>query len=88
MTNLAEIAVELRAAADDADIAETSFALELEAMAAGAARSRLEQVAARIGLSPQSTRDILDSYERRAKLLHAANVAIRALIPREAELRA
>jgi len=80
MPNLAEIAVELSCAIDDAELNECSFALELEAMAAGARRSRLEQVAARIGLSGESTRKVLDDCERRAKLMYVASTVIRGLI--------
>jgi hypothetical protein len=49
-----------------------AFACELEALAAGAARGRLFQLAGRIGLSADATRLVLDQYELRAKLLHQA----------------
>jgi hypothetical protein len=80
MPPLAEIALELACAIDEVDLHKCCFALELEAMAAGATRSRLLVLAARVGLSEDATRKLLDHYERRAELMKAAERVIRGLI--------
>ena len=85
--NLAEVALELQLAKSEADFRQMSFALELEARCAGKCRSRLEHVAAQIELSPASTRDALDQWEYRARLLAEAHDLLRALIPHEAQIR-
>lgn len=79
---LAEIAVELRLTLSDVEFRECCLAYELEAMAAGANRSKLMIIAAEIGLSPSSTRDVLDTYEKRAsalKIMHNSMVAALAI---------
>jgi hypothetical protein len=85
-TNLAEIAIELTNAANDASLAECAFALELEAMAAGRTRAKLEVLASRIGLSADASAKVLDDWQRRARLVHAASAIMRRLIPHEAAL--
>jgi hypothetical protein len=64
------VAVEAQRAEADASLSAMTFACELEAMAAGAARTRLFDLAGRIGLSADATGMVLDQYERRAKLVH------------------
>lgn len=82
MLPLADIALELACAIDEADLSQCCFALELESMVAGVKRSRLEIVGARIGVSSDAVRTVLDHYERRAKLMKAAAQVIRGLIRR------
>ena len=64
----------------DIDLAECAFALELEAMVAGHNRSKLEQVAARIGLSRDATEKVLGDWERRAKVMRAAHELVMRLL--------
>jgi hypothetical protein len=64
----------------DVDLVEVAVALELDAMVAGAKRAKLEVLAARIGLSHDATRKVLDDWERRARLMHAAHELIMGLI--------
>jgi len=85
--HLAELALELRLAEREATFRELSYACEAEALCAGWTRAKLEYVAAMIGLSPASTRDVLHEWELRARLLHEAHCLLKALIPVEAEVR-
>jgi hypothetical protein len=85
MSNLAEMAIELARASDDAELHACAYACELEAMAAGAARSRLMVLAARIGLSADATGKVLDDYATRARLMRAAGQVIRHLIGANAQ---
>jgi hypothetical protein len=64
----------------DIDLAEMAFALELEAMVASHSRSKLEQVAARIGLSRDATAKVLGDWKRRAKIMHAAHLVVMRLL--------
>ena len=83
--NLAAVAVEVNAAQLDAvNLPAVAFACELEAMAAGASRSRLFVLASKIGLEPDATAMVLDSCERRATLLHQAHLVLRNLIAQQA----
>lgn len=86
-SNLAELAVEVRLAEREAALTEVCFALKLEAMIAGGYRTKLFEVAARIGLSADSTRVVLDEWEYRGRLLNEAHELLRALIPHEAQVR-
>jgi hypothetical protein len=83
--NLVAVAGEVRSAELDASLSAMAFACELESMAAGAARTRLFQLASRIGLSADATRTVLDQYELRAKLLHEAHLVLRNLIVQPAD---
>lgn len=78
--NLAAVAVEVRSAKLEANLSAMAFACELEAMAAGAARTRLFCLATKIGLSADATRRVLDDYELRAKLLHEAHLVLCRMI--------
>jgi hypothetical protein len=82
--DLSAVAVEVRLAELEANRSAISFACELESMAAGAARSRLFQFAARVGLSADAPQRVLDEYELRAKLLHQAHLVLRELIEQRA----
>src|SRR5258706_16233922 len=82
MPPLADIALELACAIDEADLHKCCYALELEAMAAGATRSRLLVLAARIGLAEDATRKVLDHYERRGGLMKDARGGKRGLFKR------
>ena len=86
MSDLAEIAYELARAGDDAELYQCAFAFELEALAAGARRARFEVLAARIGLSDDATRKVLDDCERRAKLMRAGAAIIGQLMAADARL--
>lgn len=79
-SQLATMAVEVKLAEGEASLHAIAFACELEAMSAGAARSRLEYIGQKIGLSRDATGMVLDSYEQRAKLLHQAHLVLRQLI--------
>jgi hypothetical protein len=83
--NLAAVAVEVKRAEAAASLSAITFACELESLAAGAARNRLMYFAAKVGLSADATRRVLDEHEMRAKLLHEAHLVLRNLIgqPRE-----
>jgi hypothetical protein len=70
--DFAELAIEAQFAQHDVALTEVSFALELESMAAGARRAKLEEIAARFELSPDATCRVLDQWTRRAQLLHEA----------------
>ncbi len=59
------------------------FVVELEALCCAQRRAALEQIAARIGLSDDATRVILDDADERASRLAAAHALIKALIPHE-----
>ena len=87
-SNIADLALETRLAEREADMAQMCFALKLEAMVAGAYRSKLFEIAARIGLSPDATGAVLDQWEYRSRLLNEAHVLLRALIPFEPQIRA
>ena len=63
-----------------ASLSAITFACELESLAAGAARNRLFYLAAKVGLSADATRMVLDDYELRAKLLHEAHLVLWNLI--------
>ncbi len=76
----AEVALELKQALGDADAREISYALELEAIVAGGHRVKLELLAARIGLSSDSTRQVLDQYERRAQAMKIAQAMLTVVI--------
>ena len=86
-SNFAELAVEAGIAARETALAEVCFALKLEAMTAGLYRSKLEQIAATIGLSPDATELVLDQWETRSRLLNEAHHLLRALIPHEQRVR-
>jgi hypothetical protein len=60
-----------------------SYTVELEALCCAQRRAALEQIAARIGLSDEATRIILDDADARASRLAAAHALIKALIPHE-----
>jgi len=83
--NLAAVAVEVKRAEAAASLSAITFACELESLAAGAARTRLFQLAHRIGLSADATRMVLDEYEARARLLHDAHLVLRNLIGQPAD---
>ena len=76
---LKSIAEGLEAAAVDSDLAQVSYATELEALSAGATRSRLEYAGAKLGLSPAVVRRTLDDWTRRAGLMRAAHLVIERL---------
>jgi len=86
--NIADLALEVRLAEREADLAQMCFALKLESLVAGAYRGKLEEIAARIGLSRDATGAVLDQWEYRARLLNEAHVLLRALIPLEPQIRA
>jgi hypothetical protein len=86
--NIADLALETRLAEHDADLSRVCFALKLESMIAGRERSKLFEIATRIGLSPDATGAVLDQCEYRARLLNEAHVLLRALIPFEPQIRA
>lgn len=93
-SNLAELAVELRLAELDvrrseceAPLTNLSFALKLESIIAADHRGKLEEIAARFGLSRDATGLVLDQWEYRSRLLHEAHLLLRALIPHEAHIR-
>jgi hypothetical protein len=69
----------LKAIAVDREMAQISFALDLEALAAGHTRSRLEHAGARLGLTPTVVRRVLDDWTGRAKLMHAAHLIVEEL---------
>ena len=83
--NLAAVAAEVERAEAAASLSAITFACELESLAAGAARTRLFQLAHRIGPSADATRMVLDEYELRAKLLHEAHLLLRDLIAQPAD---
>jgi hypothetical protein len=83
--NLEAVAAEVARAQAAASLSAMTFACELESLAAGAARSRLFYLAAKIGLSADATRTVLDEYEHRAKLLHQAHLVLRNLIGQQAD---
>ena len=78
--NLAAVAAEVERAEAAASLSAITFACELESLAAGAARNRLFYLAAKVGLSADATRMVLDDYELRAKLLHEAHLVLWNLI--------
>jgi len=80
---LAAVAVELKSAEVEASLSAVSFACQLESMAAGAARARLEVLAHRIGLSADATAKVLDDCERRATLLREAHLILRKMIAQQ-----
>lgn len=82
--NLAEIAVELRLAT--APLPEVAFAAFLETVIVLESRKRLEEIAARIGLSRDTADRILWDQSERARLLGEAHRIIKALIPHEDEV--
>jgi hypothetical protein len=86
-SNVAELAVEVRLAEREAALTEVCYALQLEAMVSSRYRGKLEEIAARIGLSADSTRIVLDEWQYRARLLDEAHVLLRALIPHEKHIR-
>ena len=86
--NIAELALETRHAAREADLAQICFALQLEAFAASDTRSKAFELATRIGLSHDATGAVLDQWEYRARMLHAACVRLEEQIPFEAQIRA
>lgn len=49
---------------------------------------KLEHIAAEIDLSPGSTRDVLDHWETRARLLNDVHLLLKALIRFEPQVRA
>jgi hypothetical protein len=85
---IADLALETRLAERAADLAQVCFALKLEAYAASDTRSKLFELATRIGLSPDATGAVLDQWEYRARMLNEAHVLLRALIPFEPQIRA
>jgi hypothetical protein len=82
--NLAAVVAEVERAEVAASLSAMTFACQLESMAAGAARNRLFYLAAKIGLSADATRTVLDEHELRAKLLHEAHLVLRRLIGQQA----
>jgi hypothetical protein len=77
--SLKVISGELKSAAADSELAQVSYATELEALSAGATRSRLEHTGAAIGLSAPTVRKILDDWVRRASLMRAGHLIIERL---------
>lgn len=63
----------------DADLDKACYATLLELLSAGATRTKLEEMAARIGLSQNATSFILDHWEARAKALHDAHLILKTL---------
>ena len=63
----------------DADLDKACYATLLESLSAGATRTKLEEMAARIGLSQKATSFILDHWEARHKALHDAHLILKTL---------
>ena len=85
--NLAVLAVEVKLAERQAALDEMAVMCHFNSIIAAGARAELEQIAARIGLSPDATKMLLDDWETRAKLLRDAAEFLRALIPLEKKIK-
>jgi hypothetical protein len=79
--NFAEIAVELKLS--DTSFAEMSVALWLQAHSEHERQQRLEQIAARIGLSPSIASKIVADESRHTACVVKAYEIFKALIPHE-----
>jgi hypothetical protein len=79
VNHLTEIIDHIKETQADLDLERTCFAMELEAMTAGVVRARLEQIAARIELSPAATSQIIDHWEARAVALNHARIILEML---------
>lgn len=84
--NIAALSVELGIAARD--LPALAYVVELEAMCSWQRRAALEQIAARIGLSSDAARLILNSVTERVEALASAHALLKALIPHESAVRA
>jgi hypothetical protein len=76
---LKAISEELMSAAAAADLAQISYAAELECLSAGATRSRLEHLGHKLCLRPAIIRWTLDDWSRRAGLMRAGHLFIERL---------
>jgi len=79
--DFSEIAVELKLS--DTSFAEMSVALWLQAQSEHERQQRLEQIAARIGLSPSVASRIVADESRHTACIVRAYEIFRALIPHE-----
>ena len=77
--DLKAISEELIAAAAASDLAQISYAAELEALSAGATRVRLEHLGHKLELRPAIIRWTLDDWSRRAGLMRAGHLFIERL---------
>lgn len=82
-----EIAVELAVArSTDADLAELAWATWVQAAFAGDRAVKIDILAARIGLSPDATANILAAERKHCERIAEAHALLKALIPHEAEV--
>ena len=87
-SSIAEMAVELAAVqSQNVDLAELVWATWVQAAFAADRAVQIDVLAARIGLSPDATANVLGAERKHCERIAEAHRLLKALVPHEAEIR-